>query len=67
MLPTKLQILIYILSFSPRTQEYPEETVKKMGELGLMGIDIPEEYGGTGLDALAYAVALTEISRGKNA
>ena len=38
-----------------------------MGELGLMGIDIPEEYGGTGLDALAYAVALTEISRGKNA
>jgi len=47
-----------------KTQEYPEETVKKMGELGLMGIDIPEEYGGTGLDALAYAVALTEISRG---
>ena len=35
-----------------------------MGELGLMGIDIPEEYGGTGLDALAYAVTLTEISRG---
>ena len=33
-----------------------------MGELGLMGIYIPEEYGGTGLDALAYAVALTEIS-----
>jgi len=29
-----------------------------------MGIDIPEEYGGTGLDSLAYAVALTEISRG---
>ena len=38
--------------------------IKKMGDLGLMGIDIPEEYGGTGLDALAYAVALTEISRG---
>ena len=27
-----------------------------MGDLGLMGIDIPEEYGGTGLDTLAYAV-----------
>ena len=50
-----------------KTGEYPEENIKKMGELGLMGIDIPEEYGGTGLDALAYAVALTEISRGKNA
>merc|ERR1719347_1790576 len=35
-----------------------------MGELGLMGIDIPEEYGGSGLDSLAYAVSLTEISRG---
>ena len=35
-----------------------------MGELGLMGIDVPEEYGGAGLDTLAYAVALEEISRG---
>ena len=49
---------------SPRSGEFPEEAVRKMGELGLMGIDIPEEYGGTGLDALAYAVTLTEISRG---
>ena len=31
---------------------------------GLMGIDQAEEYGGSGLDTLAYAVALTEISRG---
>ena len=38
--------------------------VKKMGDLGLMGIDQPEENGGSGLDALAYAVSLTEISRG---
>jgi len=47
-----------------RSGEYPEAAIKKMGDLGLMGIDIPEEYGGTGLDALAYAVSLTEISRG---
>jgi len=47
-----------------KTCEYPEEQIRKMGELGLMGIDIPEEYGGPGLDSLAYAVALTEISRG---
>jgi len=47
-----------------KTGNFPLEMIKKMGDLGLMGIDIPEEYGGTGLDALAYAVALTEISRG---
>lgn len=44
--------------------EYPAEQVKKMGELGLMGIETPEKYGGSGLGSLAYAVALEEISRG---
>lgn len=43
---------------------YPEKQVKKMGELGLMSIAIPENLGGTGLDYLAYAIALEEISRG---
>jgi len=43
---------------------YPREQVKKMGELGLMGIVVPEEYGGAGLDYLAYLVAMEEISRG---
>jgi len=43
---------------------YPAEQVKKMGELGLMGINVDEEFGGSGLDALAYAVTLEEISRG---
>ncbi|XP_023213480.1 short-chain specific acyl-CoA dehydrogenase, mitochondrial-like [Centruroides sculpturatus] len=43
---------------------YPEEKVKKLGELGLMGITVPESDGGTGLDNLAYAVAMEEISRG---
>lgn len=47
-----------------RTCEFPAEQVKKMGELGLMGIDVPEEFGGAGLDTLAYAVTLEEISRG---
>jgi len=47
-----------------KSGEYPESQIQKMGELGLMAIDIPEEYGGAGLNALAYAVALTEISRG---
>lgn len=53
-----------IASAIDKSCEYPEAQVKKMGEIGLMGIDVPEEYGGAGLDYLAYAVALEEISRG---
>ena len=34
-----------------------------MGEMGLMGLQTPEEYGGAGLDYLAYAIAMEEISR----
>lgn len=47
-----------------REHLYPKEQIKKMGELGLMAIAVPEEYGGTGLDYLAYAIAMEEISRG---
>ena len=47
-----------------KTSVYPEEIVKQMGELGLMAIDVPEKYDGTGLDYLAYAIAMEEISRG---
>jgi alkylation response protein AidB-like acyl-CoA dehydrogenase len=43
--------------------EFPTETVRKMGQLGLMGIEVPEEYGGAGMDALAYALALEEICK----
>lgn len=42
---------------------FPEDTVAKMGELGFMGIEIPEEYGGTGLDAMSYVLAVIEISK----
>ncbi len=42
--------------------EFPLETVQKMGELGLMGIEVPDEYGGSGLDTIGYALALMEIS-----
>ncbi|XP_012278223.1 short-chain specific acyl-CoA dehydrogenase, mitochondrial [Orussus abietinus] len=47
-----------------REHLYPKDQIKKMGELGLMAISIPESLGGTGLDYLAYAIALEEISRG---
>jgi len=43
---------------------YPSELIRQMGELGLMAIDTPEKHEGTGLDYLAYAIAMEEISRG---
>jgi len=45
------------------TETFPEDIVKQMGELGFMGLPYPEEYGGAGLDTLAYAIAVEEISR----
>ncbi len=47
--------------------EFPMETIKAMGELGLMGIEVPEEYGGAGLDAVSYVVAMIEIARADGA
>lgn len=35
-----------------------------MAELGLLGVDVPEDYGGAGLDYLAYAISIEELSRG---
>ncbi len=43
--------------------EFPTETVRKMGKLGLMGIEVPEEYGGAGMDTLSYVLALEEICK----
>ena len=43
--------------------EFPYDTVLKMGEQGFMGIEVPEEYGGAGMDALAYVLVVEEISK----
>lgn len=43
--------------------EFPSKTIKKMGAMGFMGIEVPEEYGGAGMDTLAYVLALVEISK----
>ncbi|MEM7348391.1 MAG: acyl-CoA dehydrogenase [Chloroflexota bacterium] len=43
--------------------EFPYETIKKMGQLGFMGIEVPEEYGGAGLDTVSYVLALEEINK----
>ena len=42
----------------------PAEAVKKLAELSLLGVAVPEEWGGAGLDNVAYALAIEEISRG---
>jgi alkylation response protein AidB-like acyl-CoA dehydrogenase len=46
-----------------REHRFPEEILREMGEMGLLGMMIPEEYGGAGLDALTYCMAIEEISR----
>lgn len=44
-----------------RTKEFPAENLKKMGELGLMGMNVPPEYNGAGVDSVSYSLALQEI------
>ncbi|MDR1834253.1 MAG: acyl-CoA dehydrogenase family protein [Fusobacteriaceae bacterium] len=43
--------------------EFPEEAVKKLGEMGVLGTPFPKEYGGLGEDVLSYAIAVEELSR----
>ena len=46
-----------------RARRFPSEIVRRIGELGWLGIPIPEDEGGAGLDTLAYAIAIEEIGR----
>ena len=46
-----------------KKEEYPTKTLEKMAKLGLLGIIIPTEYGGAGLDTISYATVIEEISR----
>ena len=43
--------------------EFPLATIKKMGEMGLMGIEVPEEYGGAEMDTLAYVLTMIEVAK----
>ena len=45
-----------------KSGEFPLANIQKMGELGLMGIEVPHEYGGAGLDAISYVLAMIEIA-----
>ncbi|HLC41741.1 MAG TPA: acyl-CoA dehydrogenase family protein, partial [Methylomirabilota bacterium] len=51
-----------IAEFDER-QEFPHGIVKKLGEMGFLGITIPPEYGGAGLDYLSYALIIEELAR----
>ena len=42
--------------------KFPKKQLKKMGELGLMGVMVPEEWGGAGFDTLSYVIAIEEIA-----
>lgn len=46
-----------------KSQDFPWDNIKKMAELGLLGIIVPEEYGGSGFDYISLAIAIEEISR----
>jgi len=46
-----------------REHRFPYELVGELGELGLMGMTIPEEYGGAGADTVSYAIAVEELAR----
>lgn len=47
-----------------RDETFPDEIYRQMGALGLFGITVPQEHGGAGLDAYAYAIVMEELSRG---
>lgn len=47
-----------------KTKQFPTEIFKKLGELGMLGLPFPEEYGGAGADTVSFAIVTEELSRG---
>ena len=80
MIPTEEQIMIRDMARAFAAEQiaphaarweaesyFPREVFRAMGELGLMGMTVPEEWGGAGLDYVTYAMALEEIAAGDGA
>ena len=80
MIPTDEQVMIrdmarafateQIAPFAARWEDeayFPRDVVTAMGKLGLMGMTVPQEWGGAGLDYVTYAIALEEIAKGDGA
>lgn len=58
----KEHILPFVMEWD-ESQEFPAQVFRKMGELGLMGVLVPEKYGGSGMGYFEYVVAIQEIAR----
>ncbi|HEX4384675.1 MAG TPA: acyl-CoA dehydrogenase family protein [Myxococcales bacterium] len=56
--------LVPVASAIDREHRFPKQQLAELAELGLMGINVPEEFGGAGAGAVAHALALTELSQG---
>ena len=55
-----------VAKYVPKMEQedyFPRELIKKMGELGLMGVPIPQKYGGSGMDFMSYIIAIHELSK----
>ena len=50
-----------------RSSRYPPELIRELGDLGLMGVFIPEAYGGSGMDTISYCIVMEEIARAEAA
>ena len=59
--------VIPIIDDAAQNNKFPRSIIKEMGELGVFGPFIPEEYGGAGMDHIAYGVIMTELERGDSA
>ncbi|MGD9032692.1 MAG: acyl-CoA dehydrogenase [Desulfobacteraceae bacterium] len=56
------EVLMPSASKRDQTGEFPAENLKKMGELGLMGMNVPPEYNGAGVDTVSYSLAMQEVA-----
>lgn len=56
------EVILPTASERDKTGEFPSENLKRMGELGLMGMNVPPEHNGAGVDTVSYSVALQEVA-----
>jgi butyryl-CoA dehydrogenase len=57
------RVIVPVAAELDATETFPKEIVRQMGELGLLGMNVDEKYGGAGLDTVCYVAAMEEVSR----
>ncbi len=57
------QVIAPVAAHHDKTATFPVDTIRQLGEYGFMGIEVPDTYGGAGMDTLAYVLALVEICK----